>query len=171
MMKANRIAAGFMALFLVLGVAVGTAMARGGGHGGGYGGTPMMHRGNPGGGGAAGTREHRQEMVREHREATSGQHMEQQLRHESTRRVGEPRRHEGDHNSQPAETRQHRMDGSGPTEHPEGGTPRGPSDHASETAHEAVAHHGEGTGTASAVHDVNSSQSHEEMREQSATRQ
>lgn len=169
-MKGNRIVVGFMALSLVLAAANSVMAQRGGGHGG-YGGTSMVHRDGMGSNSAAGVREHRQDMVRDHQQMRNEQQMGQQSRHESAPRTGEPRRHDGDHNSQPAGTQEHRMEGSAPTEHPENDTPRGPSDHASTTAHEAVAHHGEGTGTASAVHAVNSAQSPEEKREKASTGQ
>jgi hypothetical protein len=110
-------------------------------------------------------REHQQDMVQDHQLNRDGG-MEQQRRHESTQRQGEPSRHEEGYNSQPAETGEHRQEHSVPMGHPEGEAHPGPSDHASTTAHEAVAHHGEGTGTAAAVHAVNSSQSHAEERKE-----
>lgn len=167
-MKGKRIVVGFMAISLGLG-ATGSAMAQRGGGGGGHGGsggTSMMHRDASGGASAAGTREHRREMVQEHRQVGHEQEMERQFRHESTQRAGEPRGDEGNRIGQPAETREQPMERSGSMEHPGGETQRGPSDQASPTAHEAFDHRGEGTGTAAAVHEVNSSQSHAEERKE-----
>lgn len=154
-MKGKRILVGIMAISLGLG-ATGSAMAQ---RGGGQGGSSMMHRDGMGGASAVSTRERGRDMTQDQRQVESNQQMERQYRHESPQRQGETRRQEGGHNSQAAGTREHRLEPSGPMEHPEGGAHRGPSDHASTTAHEAVANHGEGTGTASAVHAVNSPQS------------
>jgi len=165
-MKGKRILVGLMAISLGLG-ATGSAMAqRGGGGHGGSGGTSMMHRDAPGSASSAGTREHQRDMVQEHRQLNRDGGMERQSRHESTQMQGEPSRHEGGYNSQPADTREHQKEHSAQMGHPEGETHPGPSDHASTTAHEAVDHHGEGTGTAAAVHAVNSSQSHAEERKE-----
>lgn len=139
-MNGKRIVVGFMALALGLGAA-GSAMAqRGGGGHGGQGGTSMMHRDAQGSASAAGTREHRRDMVQEHRQLSRDEGMERQMRHGSARQAGRPGA--------------------------EGETPGGPSEHASTTAHEAVDHRGEGTGTAAAVHAVNSSQNHAEERKE-----
>lgn len=165
-MKGNRILVGIVAISLGLG-ATGSAMAqRGGGGHGGSGGTPMMHRDAQGSASAAGTREHQRDMIQEHRQMNRDGGMERQSRHESARQTGGSGGQEGGHNGQPAETREHRQEHSVPMGHPEGETHPGPNDHASTTAHEAVEHHGEGTGTAAAVHAVNSSQSHAEERKE-----
>lgn len=165
-MKGNRILVGIVAISLGLGV-TGSAMAqRGGGGHGGFGGTSMMHRDAQGSAGAAGTREHQRDMMQEHQQLNREEGMERQSRHESARQAGGSGGQESGRNGQAAETRGQRQEHSVPMGHPEGETPPGPNDHASTTAHEAVEHRGEGTGTAAAVHAVNSSQSHAEERKE-----
>jgi hypothetical protein len=165
-MKGNRILVGIVAISLGLGV-TGSAMAqRGGGGHGGFGGTSMMHRDAQGSAGAAGTREHQRDMMQEHQQLNREEGMERQSRHESARQAGGSGGQESGRNGQPAETRGQRQEHSVPMGHPEGETPPGPNDHASTTAHEAVEHRGEGTGTAAAVHAVNSSQSHADERKE-----
>jgi len=97
-------------------------------------------------------------MIQERQQLNREEGMQRQSRHEFTQRQGEPR----GNNGQQAETREHRQEHSAQMGHPEGETHPGPSDQASTTAHEAVDHHGEGTGTSAAVHAVNSSQNHAE---------
>jgi len=161
-MNGKRILVGIMALSLGLGMA-GSAMAQ---RGGGQGGSSMTQRDGMGGASSMGTRERSRDMVQDHRQVGDRQQMERQYRHESAQRQGEPGRNEGSRNRQQAEVGEQRMERSRLMEQPQAEANRGPAEQASPAAHEAVAHHGEGTGTAAAVHAVNPSQSTMEERKE-----
>lgn len=161
-MKGKRILVGIMAISLGLGMA-GSALAQ---RGGGQGGSSMMQRDGMGGASSMGTRERSRDMVQDHRQVGDRQQMERQSRHESAQRQGEPGGNEGSRDRQQAETREQHMERSRLMEQPQGEAHRGPSEQANRAAHEAVAHHGEGTGTAAAVHAVNPSQSTVEERKE-----
>lgn len=161
-MNGKRILVGIMALSLGLGMA-GSAMAQ---RGGGQGGSSMMQRDGMGGASSMGTRERSRDMVQDHRQVEDRQQMERQYRHESAQRQGESDRNEASRNRQQAETREQQMERSRLMEQPQGEANRGPAEQANRTAHEAEENHGEGTGTAAAVHAVNPSQSSVEERKE-----